>query len=327
MATVIDPWTRVDRLISQQEPRFAQGFRRMVGQMRRDISLAQIEVLLEQGRLEDAMELVLRRVPELPRLYNESFMSAAQETAQFFNRNLSQVFMVFDQTNTQAVHSMQENQVRLIREFSQTQRDATRTALLDGIQAGDNPRAQARNFRDSIGLTAKQQRAVANYRRALESGSSDALRRKLRDRRYDRSVIRSMQTGDALDPALIDRMVDRYRERYIKYRSEVIARTEALKSVHEGRNASYQQAIADGHIDPNSLRNEWQATLDDRTRDTHSELDQRTVPYGGLFTTIRGNSAPYPGAFGVAEEDIQCRCRMGTRIVQIAPIPGITAHI
>jgi len=51
----------------------------------------------------------------------------------------------------------------------------------------------------------------------------------------------------------------------------------------------------------------WVATLDDRTRDTHRELDGKYEDRKGLFH-IRGLSTPAPGMFGIAEEDINCRC-------------------
>ena len=55
------------------------------------------------------------------------------------------------------MNHMQAERLRFIREFTDGQRDATRVAMVDGIERGLNPIAQARNFRSSVGLTARQQ--------------------------------------------------------------------------------------------------------------------------------------------------------------------------
>lgn len=51
----------------------------------------------------------------------------------------------------------------------------------------------------------------------------------------------------------------------------------------------------------------WDSTLDKRTRRTHQELDGQTVDVDEPFV-IRGYKAMYPSGFGVASEDINCRC-------------------
>ena len=51
----------------------------------------------------------------------------------------------------------------------------------------------------------------------------------------------------------------------------------------------------------------WDSTLDKRTRRTHQELDGQTVDIDEPFV-INGRTAMYPSGFGVASEDINCRC-------------------
>jgi len=269
----------------------------------------------------------LRRAPRLGSLYLDSFVLAAQDTARFLNRNLAQIVIDFDQTNPFAVQVARENQLRLVREFTQSQRRATREAILDGIQRGANPRQQALAFRDSIGLTETQVKAVNNYRRLLEDGDRAVFDRALRDRRFDRTIRRAIRDEKPLTKHQVETMVKRYRERYIAYRSKVIARTESLRSVHEGKNQMYRQAIESGDIDPNTLTNEWNTMPDERRRSSHATMHGQSQPFGTNFVSGSGNQAPYPGAFGVASEDIQCRCSLGTRITEIAPVEGITVEI
>lgn len=108
----------------------------------------------------------------------------------------------------------------------------------------------------------------------------------------------------------VQKMSSRIREdmEITKNRADAIARTEGL------RVASETQQIADTELQDSGIKlvKEWISTLDKRTRGTHRALDGRKVDgVDGLFT-IDGNSAPYPREFGVAKEDINCRCTVAT---------------
>tara|TARA_R110000796_G_scaffold41179_2_gene101978 strand:+ start:24242 stop:25234 length:993 start_codon:yes stop_codon:yes gene_type:complete len=327
MGDVVDPASRLQRLIRQQSPRFAAGFQLLVKQIKRSADLSLIADLLERGRLEDAFSLTLARTPRLGNLYVDSFMTAANDTASFLNKNVAGIVIDFDQTNPFAMQVARENQLRLVREFGDAQRRATREALIDGIRTGANPKQQAKAFVDSIGLTERQVKAVNNYKRLLSEGDKAVFERALRDKRFDSTVRASIESGKPLTSNQIDRMVGRYRERYLQYRSRVIGRTEALKSVHQGKAAMYQQAIENGDLDPNNLTQEWETSLKDNVRDSHVDMHGQIQPWGQMFISGKGNAAPHPGAFGVAEEDIQCVCALGTRIPELKLSPGASVRI
>ena len=55
-------------------------------------------------------------------------------------------------------------------------------------------------------------------------------------------------------------------------------------------------------------RRQWIAINDDRTRDTHTSLHGQIRSIHRHFTMSNGLHALYPGGFGVASEDINCRC-------------------
>jgi len=93
-----------------------------------------------------------------------------------------------------------------------------------------------------------------------------------------------------------------------KNRADTIARTEGL------RVASETQQMADTELQNSGIElvKEWISTLDKRTRSNHRTLDGKKVDgVDGLFR-IDGHSAPYPREFGVASEDINCRCTVAT---------------
>lgn len=57
-----------------------------------------------------------------------------------------------------------------------------------------------------------------------------------------------------------------------------------------------------------NLRKRWNTMMDDRVRDQHFYLEGMEVGIDDLFYTYTGDSALYPGGFGVPELDINCRC-------------------
>lgn len=312
----VDTEERLLRLIAAAEPRLRDALLAAVTASAASIGLDEIEQLITQGRLDEAIEVAVRAGSI--RLADEAtavFVLAGQDTAEFLS-DVLEVTVGFDQTNFRAVRIMQEERLRLIREFDAGQREATREAMVEGITRGENPVAQARRFRGSIGLTGTQQRAVDNYRRLLETGSSDALRRQLRDRRFDRTVARAVRGGPPLTAQQIDRMVDRYRERSLRFRSETIARTEALRAVHQASQESYQQAIDDGQLDPGQLVQQWITARDERVRGSHRTMHNQKQAFGDVFISGRGARLRHPGdPSALARETVRCRCALTTRIV------------
>lgn len=316
-----DPPERIERLLQAAEPKLRDAFLQMVAQIQSALTLTEIAGYIERGELEKALDAALRAAPLLGEAYKDSFIAAAKNTAKALGRALGEIPIVFDQTNFGAVNAMNANQLRLVRGFSESQREVTRRAILDGIQRGENPIDMARRFRDSIGLTPKQQQWVENYRTSLRRLDADALQRELRDGRFDRTVARAIRDKSPLSEKQIDKMVARYRDNMINYRAETIARTEALRSAHEGVEEMYQQAIANGDLSPGSLERTWNTAGDERVRGSHAEMQGQVQPFGTPFLSGDGNQLRYPGdPQAPPEEVIQCRCVLGTRIASLESI-------
>lgn len=309
----------IENLLDRMEPRIRTAFIQAVIIAQQENTLDELIALALDGRLNEAIEGVTAAGAEsLADLINTVLIESGQTASAAMASGISATIS-FDQVNQRAVNIMQDNRLRLITEFSQDQRLALRQALTDGIRRGLNPRAQARNFRDSIGLTARQQASVENYRRLLTEGNAEALQRKLRDRRFDPTVRRAVEGDIVLTEAQVEKMVGRYRERFIKFRSEVIARTEALRSVHEGANQAFLQAIENGNIDADSLTQTWHTARDARVRDSHVFMNGQQQPFGEPFLSGNGNRLRFPGdILAPASDTIQCRCAVSTRVGSIS---------
>lgn len=270
---VTDPESRILGLIGKAEPRLRDALLNAVYAARTELSLNEIVKLLEAGLFDEAIDRAATvGAISLAEEYAAVYTATGQAGAKFLTDAIG-VVVGFDQVNHRAVQYMQSERLRFIQDFTSEQRRATRDALTDGIRRGLNPKDQARNFRNSIGLTQRQQAAVINYRNLLSEGSSEALTRQLRDRRFDSTIRRSIATKDPLTTTQIKRMTDRYGERYLKYRAEVIGRTEALRAVHAGNDELYHQAVEQGHFGAHQVERTWNTSRDGRERQSHAQLN------------------------------------------------------
>ncbi len=166
----------------------------------------------------------------------------------------------------------------------------------------------ARDIRQYIGLTERQAQAVRNYRRMLEDGDGQALQRQLRDRRFDSSVRRHVAGDRALSNEQVDRLVDRYAQRYLRYRADTIARTEAKRSLGAGNQLLWNQSVDAGKVAEADVTKTWITVGDHKVRPFHQELNKNVVGLNEKFT-CSGGDIMYPGDPGAdTGMTINCRC-------------------
>lgn len=93
-------------------------------------------------------------------------------------------------------------------------------------------------------------------------------------------------------------------------RACTIARTEGHRVTEESRLDCMKDSVEKGA----DIVKQWDSTLDDITRGTHRELDGQIKGVDEPFEIpSSGAKAMYPGGFGIAKEDINCRCATLTR--------------
>ena len=211
-----------------------------------------------------------------------------------------EITAMFGVPNPKALSFVQQYPLRLIREVDDATRAGIRQHLLDGLKAGENPRTVATSVKGVIGLTKTQEKAVSNFRKEIETihlksdpkaggmnlggsisrapggaqtyevdGNGNPVdgitQRRLRDYRYDRTLARAITDGKPLEPEQVDKMVEAYRQKYLKYRAETIARTESLRALNIGSHAAYM-AIAETSPElAGMLKRQWVLARDERT--------------------------------------------------------------
>lgn len=110
------------------------------------------------------------------------------------------------------------------------------------------------------------------------------------------AILDSLAAGDAI-PA-IKKAVERIFGYAEGYRNERIARTETIGATNYGAFEAIKQSGL-------KCKKEWVATLDERTRDRHAEMDGETAELDQPFS----NGLMFPGdPDGPPEEIINCRC-------------------
>jgi SPP1 gp7 family putative phage head morphogenesis protein len=89
-----------------------------------------------------------------------------------------------------------------------------------------------------------------------------------------------------------------------KARAAAIARTESTAAFGAGHQAAYDGLAAAG----DDVKKEWLAVVDNDTRQSHEDLDGKTVDHDKDFD-VGGSAAPYPGHPSLpAEQRVNCRC-------------------
>lgn len=116
--------------------------------------------------------------------------------------------------------------------------------------------------------------------------------------RLNNSLAEGVNAGESIDE-LTTRVADVFKVRKDSG-AEMIARTEVTSAVNEADIETYKQS---GVVE----KKEWLATMDDRTRETHAEVDGEVVGLSEEFS----NGLKFPGdPSGEADEVINCRCTL-----------------
>ena len=108
----------------------------------------------------------------------------------------------------------------------------------------------------------------------------------------------------------IDKEIDglTWRDRVWKHFEEGgtqadIARIIETETHRDSNEAAYKTASKAG-----AKTKTWHCMMLPTNRDTHIFLDGVKAPIDGEFYSFKGGSTKFPGEWGIAEEDINCRC-------------------
>lgn len=125
----------------------------------------------------------------------------------------------------------------------------------------------------------------------------------------------SMQLGEIVDVVYediqkaVDKKIDGkdYKERIEEYFEDGTP-YDIARVISTDAHRIYNEAVFEAAKAAGASTKTWNCMMIPTSRDTHIYLDGTTVPLDAEFYTFKGNSAMFPGQFGVAEEDCNCMC-------------------
>lgn len=329
--------SKFEQLLDAWEPRIRDAFLGAISEIKSQVVLKRLVERLERGDVAGAIEVLQidaeafgRLEIEIANAYNAGGIDMASGLV-LRDPDGSRIAFRFGVRNPEAEAWLREHSATLVTRIVEDQRTAIRSALVTGLEQGNNPRTTALDIVGRvnratgsrtggiIGLTAPQERFVASARSELTSGDPTALRnylgRERRDKRFDAAVRKAIADGRGLDWAIVDRMVGRYADRLLALRGEMLSRTETMMALGKSRDDAMRQAIASGKVDPMFVTKRWRSAGDDRVRHTHRALNGDEVGFYEAFRSPSGATLRFPGdPEAPIHETSGCRCSMEFRI-------------
>lgn len=326
---------QIERALQRLENAAARALLEDVGRTLSRANLARLTDSLERGDVEAAIRAAGIRDGGFNRT-TEAIRNAYVEGGETFADDVPARFgFTFDMNNPRAVEWLATQSSTLVTRINESQREAIRTVLAAGADAGQNPRRTAldiigrfdrqkgRRVGAIVGLNDSQARTVMRARAALRSGDTTQMRRylqlKRRDRRFDGIVRRAIESGQAVSVADAERLTGRLADRLLQTRGEAIARTETAESFHRARRDGLIQAVDEGIVRPENIEREWVTAGDERVRNMHVALNgQRVTGIDTPFVDpVTGDRLLHPldRSLGASAANlVMCRCSERRRV-------------
>lgn len=324
----------LSQIATQQERQLLRTFTRTVQGVKDQAVIQEIVRLLEVGNVDGVIELLqlepatFEPIEEsIRQSYRQGGLTGAEQIGRFPAATGNGTLVLrFNVRSPRAEEWLANLSSRMVTEIFEDQRAMVRERLTEGLVSGRNPRQSAldlvgridpqtrQRVGGFIGATSRQAEWSARARLELETLDPNYLTRELRDRRLDSAFRKAMDSGTPMPQRQIDTAVSRMQARVLRYRGQVIARTESINALRAGQHEAIEQALDLGDVDRRDTFHEWDAAGDARVRRTHAAADGQRRPIDEPFI-VAGERLRYPGdPNGSAANIIQCRCREKTQI-------------
>jgi len=329
---------RFEQLLAQLAPQIAQAFREAIQTIVDDVVLKEVIVALEANDVDRAFRALGITEP----VYNPLIAAIQSVFGQGGQAALllmpvripagDGVTMVprFNMRDKRAEEWLFHESSSLIVNITGDARTAVQAALQQGLAEGRNPRNTAldlvgridpqtgRRTGGTIGLGQREQQWAANARQRLLSLDAGYLDMGLRDKRFDKTVLKAIESGKPLPADTVGKLVARYRDNALKFRGEQIGRTETLAALNKSEWLSIKQSVEVGRLTRSQVQKIWIARHDGHTRTSHRELDGMAVGIDEAFVSpVTGAHMLHPGDTSLGaggQEVIGCRCRVRYKV-------------
>ena len=342
MARRTSAYRELQALILQFTPTIRDSFLDAIQNLRDQAIIKEITKAIAEGDVNRAIfSLGLDDVAfrGMVRTVEDAFEAGGVATGRTFPRILKtpigQTVFRFDVRNSRAEAWLRDrSSTKITGEILEKTRAGVRSALQRGMAEGHNPTrtaldivgrvnpATGRREGGMLGLTSHQEGWVSKVRGSLENLDKSYFNYSLRDKRFDSLVEKAIRDGKPLSKADIERLTSRYKDKVLKYRGDVIGRTESIAALNRSEHEAIQQAVDIGALKESQIKRVWDSVGNDgHTRDSHLAMEGQTVGLNEPFTFPGGSQAMFPGDVSLGapgEETVQCRCIARTVIDWLA---------
>ena len=123
-------------------------------------------------------------------------------------------------------------------------------------------------------------------------------------------IIGSVPMKNGLDDKAVNLEIkgETFRDR-VRTQIDALSEDGILRIIDTESHRDYNTGVLDaGRASGKTLMKRWNTMMDNRVREEHAYLEGNTVGIDDLFYTYDGDSALAPGGFGLAENNVNCRC-------------------
>lgn len=271
-------------------------------------------------------------IPVLDRI-EQTYRAAGEDTVSTWPRRIvtpggTTVVPIFNIRNPVVEQELRQNSSEFITRISEEARENVRQVMQDGMARGENPRKVAldivgridpstgKRTGGVIGLSNQQERWAASAQRYLTTLDNQYFTLGLRDKRFDPTVRKAIESGKPLPADVVSKLTTAYKQRALRYRGEMIGRTEALHAIQRAEWLAHQAEIDAGNLVRQQVKKWWADSHDGRTRHTHRQLGvkynrDRPIDMDEPFISPSGSRMMHPGdsSLGASPAElILCRC-------------------
>lgn len=323
-----------DKLLAEYGAEIENAFIKAIESLKSQVVLQDVIKALEANNIDDAID-ALKVEPQAFYVYEKAIEGTLFSYGSIVIATIKsplgrQLQTYFNMKNARAERFLADKSSDLITYVLEPTKQAARAVLQDGMANGLNPRNIALDIVGRIdpitkkreggilGLTPPQAEYVINAKNELQNLDANYFQRKSRDKRFDKKIQKAIDSGKSLTQDDIIKITNRYEQRLLKYRGNVIGRTEALSAMNYAEYESFKQGLESTNYSDNQVIGTWDSAGDLKVRHSHAVLDKKQVRgLEGVFTTINGAKMRFPmdRAYNApASEVIQCRCRLVRKI-------------
>lgn len=319
---------QIQQFLESLDPVIRKAFLADIELMRQRSNIDELEAAVTLGSIEPILFAAGVRISQWSNLAESVRNSYRNSGIYDASINVPAKFgFTFDMTNPRAQRWISEHSSKLVVELNLQQREAVQQTIAAGFGQGRNPRSIAldivgrvsaqtgKRTGGVIGLHSKFSDAVINARNDLTNLDPNYFTRTRRDKRFDATVRKAIESGKPLPKTIIDRIVTRYEDRLLQSRAETIAKTEALTSMNAAGDEAMNQVVQDGLASADAIINTWNST-GERIRKDHLHASGQVRKHGEAFF-VGGYQLMYPGDRSLGapgEQIINCKCILNRSI-------------